>query len=37
VSQSSTLDDQLREMYGRVAYTHKTHEKMADDYVRHYR
>ena len=37
MSQSSTLDDQLREMYGRVAYTHKTHEKMADDYVRHYK
>ena len=28
-----TLDGQLREMYGRVAYTHKTHEKMADSYV----
>ncbi|OIQ97610.1 hypothetical protein GALL_203690 [mine drainage metagenome] len=25
-----TLEGQLREMYGRVAYTHKTHEKMAD-------
>lgn len=37
MSQSSTLDDQLREMYGRVAYTHKTHEKMADGYVRHYK
>lgn len=24
-------------MYGRVAYTHKTHEKMADGYVRHYK
>ena len=37
MSQSSTLDDQLREMYGRVAYTHKTHEKMADGYVRYYK
>lgn len=37
MSQSSTLNDQLREMYGRVAYTHKTHEKMADGYVRHYK
>ncbi len=37
MNQSSTLDDQLREMYGRVAYTYKTHEKMADGYVRHYR
>lgn len=25
-----TLEDQLRDMYGRLAYTHKTHEKMAD-------
>jgi len=24
-------------MYGRAAYTHKTHEKMADGYVRRYR
>jgi hypothetical protein len=24
-------------MYGRVAYTHKSHEKMADGYVRHYK
>ncbi len=37
MSQSSTLNDQLREMYCRVAYTHKTHEKMADGYVRHYK
>ena len=29
----TTLEGQLREMYGRVAYTHKTHEKMADRYV----
>lgn len=32
-----TLEGQLREMYGRVAYTHKTHEKMADAYVSRYR
>lgn len=25
-----TLEDQLRECYGRVVYTHKTHERMAD-------
>jgi len=31
-----TLEGQLREMYGRVAYTHKTHEKMADGYVFRY-
>jgi hypothetical protein len=31
------LEGQLREMYGRAAYTHKTHEKMADGYVRRYR
>lgn len=37
MSQSSNLDDQLREMHGRVAYTHKTHEKMADGYIRHYK
>ena len=34
---SKTLQDQLREMYGRAAYTHKTHEKMADGYVTRYR
>ena len=28
-----TLEGQLREMYGRVSYTHKTHEKMADAYT----
>jgi hypothetical protein len=33
----TTINSQLREMYGRVAYTHKTHEKMADSYVRRYR
>lgn len=32
-----TLESQLREMYGRVAYTHKTHEKMADAYEAKYR
>ena len=32
-----TVEGQLREMYGRVAYTHKTHEKMADRYVTQYR
>lgn len=31
------LEDQLREMYGRAAYTHKTHEKMADGYVKRYK
>ena len=34
---SKTLENQLKEMYGRAAYTHKTHEKMADDYVTRYR
>lgn len=33
----TTINSQLREIYGRVAYTHKTHEKMADGYVRRYR
>ncbi len=32
-----TLEGQLREMYGRVAYTHKTHEKMADGYIARYK
>lgn len=32
-SAGNTLEGQLREMYGRVAYTHKTHEKMADSYT----
>lgn len=32
-----TLEGQLREMYGRAAYTHKTHEKMADGYISRYR
>ncbi len=34
---SETLEGQLREMYGRAAYTHKTHEKMADGYVSRYK
>lgn len=33
----TSLEGQLREMYGRAAYTHKTHEKMADGYICHYR
>lgn len=33
----TSLEGQLREMYGRVAYTHKTHEKMADRYVARYK
>lgn len=37
MSQSTNLDNQLREMHGRVAYTHKTHEKMADRYIRLYK
>src|SRR5579862_89507 len=32
-----TLAGQIREMFGRVAYTHKTHEKMADAYVKRYK
>jgi hypothetical protein len=34
---TTSLEGQLREMYGRAAYTHKTHEKMADRYVARYR
>lgn len=30
LSYDVTLEDQLRECYGRVVYTHKTHERMAD-------
>lgn len=33
----SALESQLREMYGRAAYTHKTHQKMADAYVARYK
>ncbi|AJD43359.1 hypothetical protein RGR602_PA00012 (plasmid) [Rhizobium gallicum bv. gallicum R602sp] len=29
-SEFSPLEDQIRECFGRVVYTHKTHEKMAD-------
>ncbi len=36
-SPMTSLEGQLREVYGRAAYTHKTHEKMADGYVREYR
>lgn len=36
-SMRTSLEGQLREMYGRAAYTHKTHEKMADGYIRRYR
>ena len=31
------LEGQLREMYGRAAYTHKTHQKMADNYIARYK
>ena len=34
---TSALEGQLREMYGRAAYTHKTHQKMADNYVTCYK
>ena len=34
---NDTLDGQLREMYGRAAYTHKTHEKMADQSIAKYK
>ena len=34
---SSALEGQLREMYGRAAYTHKTHQKMADNCVTRYK
>lgn len=33
----STLRGQLREIYGRAAYTQKTHEKMADNCIIKYR
>lgn len=36
-AQASALESQLREMYGRAAYTHKTHQKMADNYVDRYK
>ena len=31
MSDFSILEDQVRECFGRVVYTHKTHEKMADN------
>ena len=34
---STALEGQLREMYGRAAYTHKTNQKMADGYVTKYK
>ena len=34
---AETLHSQLREMYGRAAYAHKAHEKMADIYVARYK
>jgi hypothetical protein len=34
---AATLEGQLREMYGRATYTHKTHEKMADQYIARYK
>lgn len=37
ISRTTALEDQLREMYGRAAYTHKTHEKMADNYIGRYK
>lgn len=36
-SPTTALEGQLREMYGRAAYTHKTHQKMADCYVARYK
>lgn len=36
-SPASALEGQLREIYGRAAYTHKTHQKMADQYVTRYK
>lgn len=37
VAPAASLEGQLREMYARAAYTHKTHEKMADRYISRYR
>lgn len=37
--QDNPLEDQIRECFGRVVYTHKTHEKMGDrcaDTLRNY-
>lgn len=33
-NEEKTLEGQLRECYGRVVYTHKTHEKHADDLIK---
>ena len=38
--ETSILEDQVRECFGRIVYTHKTHEKMADacsDSLRRYK
>jgi hypothetical protein len=37
VAPAASLEGQLREMYARAAYTHKTHEKMADRYISRYK
>ncbi len=37
VQNRSALEGQLREIYGRAAYTHKTHQKMADAYIGRYK
>ncbi|MFM0521621.1 SLATT domain-containing protein [Caballeronia jiangsuensis] len=37
VGPATSLEGQLREMYARAAYTHKTHEKMADRYISRYK
>ncbi|MBR7523348.1 MULTISPECIES: SLATT domain-containing protein [Pseudomonas] len=37
IDKNYALEGQLREMYGRAAYTHKTHQKMADAYVSRYK
>ncbi|MDM0110584.1 SLATT domain-containing protein [Variovorax sp. J22R133] len=34
---TTALESQLREMYARAAYTHKTHQKMADNYIARYK
>ncbi|MGQ0619845.1 MAG: SLATT domain-containing protein [Panacagrimonas sp.] len=36
-AESTALEAQLREIYGRAAYTQKTHEKMADHYIARYK
>lgn len=32
--EKSSLEDQIRECFGRVVYSHKTHERMAENYAR---